>query len=70
MTVYVEYKVPVLVEVDLDAEAIVGVYVDDEQVDGPGDVIVVAPGGLSADEAARAVAIAEADSWPQWELGT
>ncbi len=34
--VYVEYKVPVLVEVDLDREAIVAVYVDDEQVEGPG----------------------------------
>jgi hypothetical protein len=35
MSVYVEYKFPVLVEVDLDDETIGGVWVDDEQVEGP-----------------------------------
>jgi hypothetical protein len=69
MKVYVEYRVPVLVEVDLDNEEIVGVCVDDEQVHGPSDVIVVEPGGLPADRSSRAVAIAEADTWPEWELG-
>ncbi len=34
MPLYVEYKVSVLVEVDLADEAVVGVYVDDEHVEG------------------------------------
>lgn len=42
MPVYVEYKVPVLVRVDLDEEAIVGVYVDDEQVEGPSGILALA----------------------------
>jgi len=68
MHVYVEYKVPVLVEVDLDQEAIVGVYVDDEQVEGPYDVIGIDPDGLAAAEAFRAVELAESESWPAWEF--
>lgn len=69
MHVYVEYKVPVLVEIDLDEEAIVGVYVDDEQVEGPSDVIGVDPHGLAGAEASRAVELVESESWPAWEFG-
>lgn len=69
MPIYVEYKVPVLVEVDLEQEAIVGVYVDDEQVEGPSDVIGVDPDGLAGAEVSRAVELAESESWPAWEFG-
>lgn len=69
MRVYVEYRVPVLVEVDLDEEAIVGVYVDDEQVEGPADVIGLDPAGLAADEASQAIDVAESEGWPAWEFG-
>jgi hypothetical protein len=68
--VYVEYQVPVLVEVDLDEGEVVAVCVEDEQVDGPRGVIVLDPGGLSTASTARAIAIAEGDSWPAWEFGT
>ncbi len=69
MRVYVEYLVPLLVEVDLDEDAVVAVVVDDEQVEGPGGVIAVTL-GLSAAEAVRATGIAEADSWPAWSFGS
>ena len=69
MHVFVEYRVPVLIEVDLEDEAIVGVYVDDEQVEGPSDVIALDSDGLVGDEASRAVELAEGESWPTWGLG-
>lgn len=69
MHVYVEYKVPVLVEVDLDLGAIVGVYVDDEQVEGPSGVINLNPDGSAGTETSRAIELAESESWPAWEFG-
>lgn len=68
MLVYVEYQVPVFVEVDLDRNAVVAVVVDDEQVEGPTGVIAGMP-GLSAADTVRAMGIAEADSWPAWGFG-
>jgi len=67
--VYVEYQVPVLVEVDLDEGEVVAVCVDDERADGPTGVIAFDPAGLSTASTARAIAIAETDSWPAWEFG-
>ncbi|MGQ0616234.1 MAG: hypothetical protein ACT4PW_04470 [Acidimicrobiia bacterium] len=69
MRMYVEYRVPVLVEVDLDEEVIVGVYVDDEQVEGPSDVIGLDSEGVAADEASQAIDVAESEGWPAWEFG-
>jgi hypothetical protein len=66
--VYVQYKVHVLVEVDLDDEEVVAVLVDDEQLEGPADVIAV-DADVSALASARALAIAENESWPAWEFG-
>lgn len=68
MRVYVEYQVPVLVEVDLDEEQVVAVVVDDEQVAGLSGVIALAY-GLSPAAGARAIRIAEDDPWPAWEFG-
>ncbi|MGQ0615760.1 MAG: hypothetical protein ACT4PW_02020 [Acidimicrobiia bacterium] len=69
MPFYVEYTVPILVEIDLDEEAVVGVYVDDEHVEGPTDVVAVEAHPLSEIESNRAVKIAEQGSWPAWEFG-
>ncbi len=70
MRVYVEYSVPVLVEVDLDDDqAVLAVMVDDEQVVGPTTVIALEGGSVSASAASRAIGIAEEDSWPAWEFG-
>lgn len=67
MTVFVEYRVPVLVEVDENVGAILSVRVDDDEVDGP--IGVVADQALSAAEERHALAIAEAEPWPAWEFG-
>lgn len=67
MTVFVEFRVPVLVEVDESLGTIVSVCVDDDEVDGP--IAVVADHELSAANERRAVAIAEAEPWPAWEFG-
>lgn len=69
MPIYVEYKVRVLVEVDLDDDTIVGVYVDDEQVDGPFAILAPETGGVSDADASQAAQLAESKSWPAWEFG-
>lgn len=69
MRVYVEYRVPVLVEVDLDAGRVLSVHVDDESVEGPMGVIDVSPRTSSETEAATAIDLAEKETWPAWEFG-
>lgn len=69
MRAYVEYRVPVLVEVDLDEDAVIAVTVDDEQVEGPTTVFGADGTSLPAAIARRATGIAEDDSWPAWEFG-
>ena len=69
MRVYVEYRVPVLVEVDLDNESILAVRVDDEQVDRPKAATSSEGATLSEGAASRAIAVAEENSWPAWEFG-
>jgi hypothetical protein len=69
MSTFVLYNVPVLVEIDLDRAEVVSVRVDDEQADGPLDVISIDAGGVAAEGARRAAQIAESESWPAWELG-
>lgn len=69
MRCYVEYRVPALVEVDLERDEIVSVAVDDEQVEGPVGVIAVEGEGISRTEESAAVRLAEEESWPAWDLG-
>ena len=69
MRVYVEYSVPVLVEVDLDDEAVVSVRVDDEQVEEPMAVTPLEGGTVSDRTASRAIAVSWEVSWPAWEYG-
>lgn len=66
---YVEYNVRVLVEIDLDEDAVVAVRVDDEQVEGPRTVMDSDGHRLGAGDAHRGISVAEADSWPAWEFG-
>ena len=64
MRVYVEYSVPVFVEVDFSDQAVVAVRVDDEQVEGPTTVIALEGGSLSARAASRALAVSGRGHWP------
>ena len=70
MAVYVQYMVPVLVEVDLDKGAVSGVYVLDEEIDDrPTEVLSVEQGEVGADDAIRAVELCENEEWPAWRFG-
>jgi hypothetical protein len=67
MRVFVEYRVPVLVEVDDEDGSVVSVRVDDECVEGPFGV--VSDFELSDDDELRVIAVAEGDMWPAWAFG-
>lgn len=70
MSVYVQYMVPVLVEVDLDRGAVSDVYVLDEEIDDrPTEVLSVEQGDVRAEDARRAVELCETEEWPAWRFG-
>ncbi len=70
MAVYVQYMVPVLVEVDLDKGTVSDVYVLDEEIDDrPTEVLSVEQGDVGAEDARRAVEICNAEEWPAWRFG-
>ncbi len=70
MSVYVQYMVPVLVEVDLDKGAVSDVYVLDEEIDDrPTEVLSVEQGDVAAEDARRAVELCEIEEWPAWRFG-
>lgn len=70
MSVYVQYMVPVLVEVDLDKGAVSDVYVLDEEIDDrPTEVLSIEQGHVRAEDARRAVELCETEEWPAWRFG-
>ncbi|MCZ7537923.1 MAG: hypothetical protein M5T61_19645, partial [Acidimicrobiia bacterium] len=70
MSVYVQYMVPVLVEVDLDRKAVSDVYVLDEEIGHrPTEVLSVEQGDVRAEDARRAVELCETEEWPAWRFG-
>lgn len=69
MKVLVKYMYPVYVEIDLDEAAVGRVVVDDEASAAPDEVIDLARDAVADEVHDRALAIAEADTWPSWEFG-
>jgi hypothetical protein len=70
VAVYVQYMVPVLVEVDLDKGAVSDVHVLDEEIDDrPTEVLSVEQGGVDAEDARRAIELCETEEWPAWRFG-
>ena len=69
MTSFVVYQVPVLVEVDEHEGVVVSVRVEDEGVRDPVDVVDLAGGVLTDERRQRLIDVAEAASWPAWQLG-
>jgi hypothetical protein len=70
VAVYVQYMVPVLVEVDLDKGTVSDVYVLDEEIDDrPTEVLSVDQGDVASADALRAVEICETEEWPAWRFG-
>lgn len=69
MSVFVRYKVRVLVEVDLTAGRVLSVQVDDETATGPEGVFAIDEPPLGDGHRQRAVEIIERATWPVWEFG-
>lgn len=67
----VPYTVPVTVTVDLDTGRVTRVVVCDEDATLARHELLDTPEGeaVSDDEAEQAVAIAENEPWPAWEVG-
>ncbi|MBK6856695.1 MAG: hypothetical protein IPG97_09165 [Microthrixaceae bacterium] len=69
MAMTLVFKVPVHVEVDEVARAVLSVKVDDERAEGPVEVVAGAEGEDLAELLARGAAVADEASWPVWEFG-
>ena len=69
MVVYVTYRVPVEVELEIDTGEIINVHIMDEKLEGPLGVFnydLVPIGGRLKEEALKLVEVAE---WPGWTFG-
>lgn len=69
MAVFVRYLVPVLAEIDLAADQVTQVHVEDEAVGEAADVLVIDEPDLSAADREHAIAVATDQPWPAWEFG-
>ncbi len=69
MTIIVEYRAPVLVEVDEASTRVVSVRVDDESIEGPIGTVDLSGSAVSPRSRRRAHAIAEDADWPAWSFG-
>lgn len=69
MAVYVRYLVPVLAKIDLAADRVTQVHVEDEAAGEAEDVLVIDEPDLSVADRERAMAVASNQPWPAWELG-
>lgn len=68
MSIYVHYKVPLVVEVEVESGEVLSVHLDDEAVEGP--LGATADGHeLSASEREQALRVAESALWPGWQAG-
>jgi hypothetical protein len=68
--VFVEYHVPVQVEVDSTRQVVTAVKVIDEEVSVPDGVLNREGAEVSSAEAEQARKIAEDSSWPPWTFGS
>ena len=69
MVVYVTYRVPVEVELEIETGEIINVHIMDEKLEGPLGVVnyeLVPIGGRLKEQALKLVEVAE---WPGWTFG-
>ena len=69
MVVYVTYRVPVEVELEIETGEIVNVHIMDEKLEGPIGVFnyeLLPIGGRLKEEVLKLVEVAE---WPGWTFG-
>jgi hypothetical protein len=65
----VEYAIKVFCEVDIEEGTVVRVVENVEDIEPTGRYAAPDEGHIDADEATRAIRIAEEYSWPAWERG-
>ncbi len=69
MVVYVTYRVPVEVELEIETSEIINVHIMDEKLEGPLGVFnyeLLPIGGRLKEEVLKLVEVAE---WPGWTFG-
>lgn len=69
MVVYVTYRVPVEVELEIETGEIINVHIMDEKLEGPLGIFnyeLVPIGGRLQEEVLKLVEVAE---WPGWTFG-
>lgn len=69
MVVYVTYRVPVEVELEIETGEIINVHIMDEKLEGPIGVFnyeLLSIGGRLKEEVLKLVEVAE---WPGWTFG-
>ncbi len=69
MSVYVHYRVPLVVEVELSTQEVLSVHVVDEAIEGPLDVRDDGNERVGRQKRARAMEIAETAMWRGWISG-
>lgn len=70
MTLYLRYQADIWVEVDMDAEDVLSVVVDDSTLASPVAVVDTSDATVAEERRTRAQAIADACDWPSWDYGT
>lgn len=69
MSVFIRYRVPVMVEIEPSERQVLSVHVIDESLEGPLAVIDVDGEEVSAKDRREAIEIAETRYWPGWTFG-
>jgi hypothetical protein len=69
MAVYLRYQADIWVEIDIEAEDVVNVVVDESTMAGPTDVIDGGGGAAAVENRTRAQRIADLACWPSWDYG-
>lgn len=69
MPIILVFNVPIHVEIDERARAVLSVKIDDEHAEGPLSILDGHKEVVDAEALARSAAIVDEVSWPAWELG-
>lgn len=69
MSLFIHYRVPLVVEVEPATAEVLSVHIIDEAIEGPLAVMDDADRPVSTDRKSRAIEIAEGQTWPGWTSG-
>lgn len=69
MSLFVHYRVPLVVEIEPASEEILSVHIVDESIDGPLAVTDDAGRSVRPNEKSTAIEIAQGQVWPGWMAG-